>query len=116
MRVFIHHDWGRNGCDVDLSGWPTPVSWNIPDCVCRFFAQTGQERAPNYYQIDLKFNYTFPLSGRANLQIFADIYNLTNQQQDIDIQYARNDKQWDYKDVVEILMPMRFYVGARIRF
>ncbi|MBN1224380.1 MAG: TonB-dependent receptor [Candidatus Aminicenantes bacterium] len=80
------------------------------------FVQTGQEKTPNYYQIDLKFNYTLRLAGRTSVQLFCDIYNLTNQQQAIDVQYARNDQQWDYKDIVEILMPMRFYVGARIRF
>ncbi len=80
------------------------------------FAKTGQEKAPGYYQIDLKFNYTLRLVERASLQLFCDIYNLTNHQQPIDLQYARNDQQWDYKDTVEILMPMRFYVGARIRF
>ncbi len=80
------------------------------------FAKTGQETAPGYYQIDLKFNYTLRLGSRTSLQLFCDIYNLTNQQQAIDVQYARNDQDWDYKDVNEILMPMRFYVGARFRF
>jgi hypothetical protein len=80
------------------------------------FAKTGQESAPNYYQIDLKFNYTLRLGSRTSLQLFCDIYNLTNQQQAIDVQYARNDQDWEYKDVNEILMPMRFYVGVRFRF
>ncbi len=78
--------------------------------------KTGQERGPSYYQIDLKLNYTLPVSQRSSIQFFCDVYNLTNQQQAIDVQYARNDQQWDYKDVVEIMMPMRFYLGARIRF
>jgi hypothetical protein len=80
------------------------------------FAQTGQEMAPNYYQLDLKFNYTFRITGTASLQIFCDIYNITNSQAAIDIAYARNDPMWDYKQTSEILMPMRFYLGARIRF
>jgi hypothetical protein len=89
--------------------WPLNDGWTD-------FVQTGQEIAPGYYQLDLKFNYTFRLMQTASLQLFCDIYNVTNNQAEIDIQYARNDKQWDYKQAVEILMPMRFYVGARIRF
>ncbi len=90
--------------------WPIGTKEN-PD-----YAQTGQERTPSYYQLDLKFNYSLRLMEAATLQLFCDIYNVTNAQQTIDIQYARNDKDWDYKEAVEILMPMRFYVGARIRF
>jgi len=90
--------------------WPTGTDEN-PN-----YAQTGQERTPSYYQLDLKLNYGIRLMEAATLQIFCDIYNLTGAQQTIDIQYARNDKDWDYKEAVEILMPMRFYVGARIRF
>jgi hypothetical protein len=90
--------------------WPTGTDLN-PD-----YAQTGQERTKSYYQIDLKFNYGIKIGGPATLQLFCDIYNVTNSQQSIDIQYARNDKDWDYKETTEILMPMRFYLGARIRF
>ena len=96
-RYSIYYNWPKNEAETQ-------------------FVQTGQERAPNYYQIDLKFNYTLQLAGRTSVQLFCDIYNLTNQQQAIDVQYARNDQTWDYKDVVEILMPMRFYVGFRFRF
>ena len=90
--------------------WPTGTDLN-PD-----YAKTGQEITNGYYQLDLKFNYTLRLMEPAILQVFFDIYNVTNNQASIDIQYARNDKDWDYKETCEILMPMRFYVGARIRF
>jgi outer membrane receptor protein involved in Fe transport len=89
--------------------WPLNDEWTD-------FIQTGQERGPSYYQLDLKLNYTLRLMQTASVQFFCDIYNVTNQQQAIDVQYARNDQRWDYQDVVEILMPMRFYIGARIRF
>ncbi|HUU52498.1 MAG TPA: TonB-dependent receptor [Candidatus Heimdallarchaeota archaeon] len=96
-RYSIYYNWPLNEEETD-------------------FVQTGQEMAPGYYQIDLKFNYTFRFAGTAALSLFCDIYNVTNNQGVLDIQYARNDKSWDYKQAVEILMPMRFYVGARIRF
>jgi hypothetical protein len=79
-------------------------------------AKTGEEQTPSYYQIDLKLNYTLRFLKTASVQFFCDIYNVTNSQHALDLQYARNDPQWDYQDVVELLMPMRLYVGARIRF
>jgi len=79
-------------------------------------AKTGQENAPNYYQIDLKFNYTFRLGSTTSIQLFCDIYNLTNNQSVLEIGYARNDPIWDWQEISEILMPQRIFVGARIRF
>jgi len=52
------------------------------------FVKTGQQRAPGWYQIDLKFNYALKLVGRPSLQLFLDIYNLTNNQAAIDLQYS----------------------------
>ncbi|MFQ6108124.1 MAG: TonB-dependent receptor domain-containing protein [Candidatus Aminicenantales bacterium] len=89
--------------------WPLNETWTD-------FAKTGEEKTPSYYQIDLKFNYGLRLYDTATLELFLDIYNITNNQAAIDVQYARNDKAWDYKETTEILLPMRFYVGARIRF
>jgi len=89
--------------------WPLNDSWTD-------FAKTGEEKTPGYYQLDLKFNYALRLYGSALLDLFLDIYNVTNNQAAIDIAYSRNDPQWDYKETTEILLPMRFYVGARIRF
>jgi len=90
--------------------WPTGTALN-PD-----YVQTGQEKTPGYYQLDLKFNYSLRLYETATLQLFLDVYNVTNNQATIDVQYARNDKAWDYQQTSEILLPLRFYVGARIRF
>jgi len=80
------------------------------------YVKTGQERTPSYYQLDLKFNYNLRLVEAASLQLFLDIYNVTNNQGAFDVDYARNDAKFLYQEVSEILLPMRFYVGARIRF
>jgi hypothetical protein len=80
------------------------------------FAKTGQEKTPPYYQIDLKFNYALKLSERMFLDLFLDIYNVTNNQAGFDIQYGINDPEWDYQEITELLLPMRFYLGARLRF
>jgi hypothetical protein len=80
------------------------------------FVQTGQEKAPAYYQLDLKFNYGIRATDALVFDLFLDIYNVTNNQAAIDIEYARNDLVWAYKQTTEILLPMRFYTGVRIRF
>ncbi len=78
--------------------------------------QTGQEKTPSYFQIDLKFNYRLKLSERVFLDFFLDIYNVTGNQAPFDVQYGRNDPAWQYQETTEILLPTRFYLGARIRF
>jgi hypothetical protein len=80
------------------------------------YVQTGQETTPSYFQLDLKFNYRLQLTQRIFLDLFLDIYNVTGNQAPFEVQYGRNDPTWEYQDVTEILLPTRFYLGARIRF
>jgi len=89
--------------------WPLNDAWTD-------FTQTGQQRTKSYYQIDLKLNYYLKLFQSVTLDLFLDAYNVTNNQAPIDLQYARNDSTWDYQETTELLLPMRFYIGARIRF
>jgi len=80
------------------------------------FAITGANQTPSYYQIDLKFNYSLKVKERSNVQFFLDIYNLTNNQAKIDIQYAHDEGTFQYKDTTELLLPLRIFVGARFQF
>jgi len=80
------------------------------------YVKTGQEMTPSYYQVDLKFNYRFKLAERTFIDFFLDIYNITGNQAPFDVQYGRNSPVWDYQEVTEILLPTRFYLGARLRF
>lgn len=89
--------------------WPLNDTWTN-------FAKTGQLTTPSYYQIDLKFNYVYEFSERMNLQLFLDIYNVTNNQAKIDVMYAHNDGSFSYQEVTQLLMPLRFYGGARLKF
>jgi hypothetical protein len=80
------------------------------------FVQTGQEQTQSYFQLDLKFNYRLKLTQKLFLDLFLDIYNVTNNQAPFDLQYGRNDPTWEYQEATEILLPTRFYFGARLRF
>ncbi|UCC41339.1 MAG: TonB-dependent receptor [Candidatus Aminicenantes bacterium] len=88
-------------------------NWPLDDGT---YVKTGQEKTQSYYQVDLKFNYAIRLYDTAVVDLFLDVYNLTNNQAGIDLQYAHNEPKWGYQEITEILMPMRLYVGARIRF
>ncbi len=89
--------------------WPLNDTWTD-------FAKTGQLTTPSYYQIDLKFNYAIKFNEKMNLQLFLDIYNVTNNQAKIDVMYAHNDGSFQYQEITQLLMPMRFYAGARLKF
>jgi len=90
-------------------------NWPLNDAETEF-VQTGQERTPAYFEIDLKFNYRFKLSEKISLDLFLDVYNVTNTQSTIDVAYGRNDPLYEYKEATELLLPLRFYLGARLRF
>ena len=89
--------------------WPLNEGWTD-------FVQTGQQKTSPYWQFDMKFNYGFKLSETIVLDLFLDIYNVFNNQASIELQYARNDPTWGYQGITEILLPLRFYLGARLRF
>jgi hypothetical protein len=89
--------------------WPQNDLWTE-------MAKTGQGRTPAYYQIDLKFNYGLRVAQNVALDLFLDVYNVTNNQAGIEVCYGHNDGSWDYKEATEILLPTRFYAGARVRF
>jgi hypothetical protein len=108
MKYTQSYDFWPVRYDVYFN-WPLNDEWTD-------HVKTGQEKTPAYYQLDLKLNYGIRLQDIAVLDLFLDIYNITNNQAPIDLQYARNAPKWDYQEITEILMPIRFYVGARIRF
>jgi hypothetical protein len=111
---YWNNGWRYTESYVFLPGrYDIYYNWDLGD---NQYVQTGQEKTPAYYQIDLKFNYRLKLSQRVFLDLFLDIYNVTGNQAPFDVQYGRNDPTWAYQDVTEILLPTRFYLGARIRF
>jgi hypothetical protein len=112
--LYWNNGWRYTESYVFLPGrYNIYYNWSITDTE---YVQTGQEKTPAYFQIDLKFNYRLKLSQRVFLDLFLDIYNVTGNQAPFDVQYGRNEPAWEYQEVTEILLPTRFYLGARIRF
>ncbi len=121
IGTFVYWASGLNYTDATVFG---PGTYNIyvnrrlPDSPDgrRNYTQTGTETGPSFYQIDLRFTYNYNFSDNLGIQFFADIFNITNNQQGIDEMYAHNDPQFTYQETTALLNPMRFYLGFRINF
>jgi hypothetical protein len=87
------------------------------------FAQRGQETHPSYYTVDAKLRYLMPVR-RFNVDLFLDIYNLTNNQDAIFVTQAHNDPNvntsnqqlFPYQSDRVLLSPRRYQAGVRLRF
>lgn len=81
------------------------------------FAKRGTETHPSYYNVDAKLRYLVPVS-RFNVDLFLDIYNLTNNQDAIFVTQAHNDPDtnFTYQSDRVLLSPRRYQAGVRLRF
>jgi hypothetical protein len=81
------------------------------------FATRGQETHPSYYTVDAKLRYLVPVR-RFNVDLFLDIYNLTNNQDAIFVTQAVNDPdtRFTYQSDRVLLSPRRYQAGVRLRF
>ncbi|MBN1225281.1 MAG: TonB-dependent receptor [Candidatus Aminicenantes bacterium] len=92
----------------DYMNWPLNNQWTE-------LVQSGQEHGPSWYNVDLKLSY--PLRWRGtSLELFLDVYNLTDNQAGWFVEPSRNNAQWDYQQINRVLSPRRIYLGARFRF
>ncbi|HYC91933.1 MAG TPA: TonB-dependent receptor [Thermoanaerobaculia bacterium] len=81
------------------------------------FAERGVETHPSYYTVDAKLRYLMPVR-RFNVDLFLDIYNLTNNQDAIFVTQAHNDpdSRFTYQSDRVLLSPRRYQAGVRLRF
>ncbi len=89
--------------------WPLNDEWTE-------FATAGEERAIAWSQANLKFSYRLRFAARASFELFMDIYNITNNQEGINIEWTHMSNTWDYKQTNRVLNPRRIFLGARFRF
>ena len=82
------------------------------------FAKRGTETHPSYYTLDAKLRYLLPVR-RFNVDLFLDIYNVTNNQDAIFVTQAVNDPDqthFRYGSDRVLLSPRRYQAGVRLRF
>jgi hypothetical protein len=92
----------------DYLNWPLNPEWTE-------LAKSGQQHGPSWYNIDFKLSYPLKL-GNTRLEIFTDLYNLTDNQAGWFVEPSRNNPQWAYEQVNRVLSPRRLYLGARFNF
>ena len=56
------------------------------------------------------------LLGTFIIGYFMDIYNITNNQEGINVEWSHMSNNWDYQQTNRVLNPRRFFLGARFRF
>ena len=81
------------------------------------FAKRGTETHPSYATLDAKLRYLMPVR-RFNVDLFLDIYNVTNNQDAIFVTQAHNDpdSRFTYQSDRVLLSPRRYQAGVRLRF
>lgn len=89
----------------------------LPEPTATGFAKRGTETHPSYYNVDAKFRYLVPVR-RFNVDLFLDVYNLTNNQDAIFVTQAHNDpdSRFTYQSDRVLLSPRRYQAGVRLRF
>jgi hypothetical protein len=106
------------------SGYVYTESYRQQDCYINYplnadwteLAQTGAKIGPSWCQLDLKLRYIFRFARRrTNLELFLDVYNVTDNQNGWTVECAHNTS-WPYGEVNRVLNPRRLYLGTRFRF
>jgi hypothetical protein len=98
-----------------------PGTYNIylpnPTADGSSFAKRGTETHPSYYNVDAKLRYLLPVRN-FNIDLFLDIYNLTNNQDAIFVTQAVDepDSNFPYQSDRTLLAPRRYQAGVRLRF
>ena len=80
----------------------------------RMSEPAGTRRTDSHWQLDFNYTQNLRLSGRLNLQLIADFFNVNNSQTGYNYQPSVHDSAFntprDYFD------PRRFQLAARLRF
>ena len=80
------------------------------------FVTTGLETNPDWFQLDLKFNYRLNFTERLGAQFFLDVYNITNNEAFIQVEAGHNAQEFRFQDPTVQLTPRRVYLGTRLNF
>jgi outer membrane receptor protein involved in Fe transport len=79
------------------------------------YARTGDEKQPSYYTVDLRLRYPWELPRGVVIDLFADVYNLLDNQDTLLVEEGYNDPQFQYGAPRLMLEPRRWELGVRIR-
>jgi len=79
------------------------------------YARTGDETQPSYYTVDLRLRYPWELPRGVVIDIFADVYNLLDNQDTLLVEEGYNSPDFAYGAPRVLLEPRRWELGIRVR-
>lgn len=82
--------------------------------VSRFAEPAGSRRSPAHAQMDLNYTQNFKLSGRYNVQVVGDLFNLFNKQTGYN--FAAQQQSSLFGQPRNFFDPRRFQLAVRIQF
>lgn len=89
------------------------VGTNTSDLI-RYAEPAGSRLTDAHYQLDFNYTQNFKLPGRANFQITADLFNVTNNQTGYNPQPSRNTSTFGVPR--NLFPPRRLQLAAKIQF
>jgi hypothetical protein len=80
----------------------------------RFAEPAGSRRSEDHYQLDLNYTHNFPFGDGYNVQLVADVFNITDNQTGFAIQPIVSHP--DFGEPTRFFDPRRFQLAARFQF
>jgi hypothetical protein len=89
------------------------IGTNTSDLI-RYAEPAGSRLTKAHYQLDLKYTQNFRLAGRTNLQLVADLFNVTNNQTGYNPQPSQNVTSFGQSR--SFFPPRKLQLAAKIQF
>jgi hypothetical protein len=80
----------------------------------RYAEPAGSRRNPSHWQLDMNYTQNFRVSGRVNVQVIADVFNIFNRQDGFNIEPRRSNSLFGVPR--SYFEPRRAQVAARVQF
>lgn len=94
--------------------FPTTIIGTSTSDLIRNAEPAGSRVTEAHYQLDLKYTQNFKLPGRANFQIVADLFNVTNNQTGYNPQPSQNVTSFGQSR--SFFPPRKLQLAAKIQF
>jgi outer membrane receptor protein involved in Fe transport len=78
-----------------------------------FLEDINSNRSDRVSQVDLRADYSFPITGNARISVMADLYNVFNANPETNFIMRTGGS---YNDIIEWLQGRSFKIGARFQF
>jgi Carboxypeptidase regulatory-like domain len=82
--------------------------------VSRYAEPAGSRTTDDHYQVDLNYTQDFPIGGRFNVQLRADVFNVTDNQTGYNIQNQRHSA--GFGQPRSAYDPRRFQLAVQLEF